>query len=97
MLNEAALEPQVRGSRERRYYPCPLTTPYSTPYSTTPYYPVLYPSLYSLLYYPLLPLTYYPVLYPLLYPLLYYPVPQEMEALLTFAAKTNPFIAEPLG
>ena len=37
------------------------------------------------------------VLYPLLYPLLYYPVPQEMEALLTFAAKTNPFIAEPLG
>ena len=94
VLNEATLEPQVRGIVEALL---PLTTPYPTPYSTSPYYPVLYPSLYSLLYYPLLPLTYYPVLYPLLYPLLYYPVPQEMEALLTFAAKTNPFIAEPLG
>ena len=85
MLNEATLEPQVRGIVEALL---PLTTPYPTPYSTTPYYPVLYPLLY--------PYSTTPY-YRSLYPLLYYPVPQEMEALLAFAAKTNPFIAEPLG
>ena len=63
MLNEAALEPQVRGIVEALL---PLTLPLTLlltlpPLLTTPYYP-------------LLPITtpYYPFLYPLLYPSLYY-------------------------
>jgi len=79
VLNEATLEPQVKGSRG--------ATAGISRGATTPYYPLLY----SLLYYPLLT-TPYSTPYSTTVP-----VPQEMEALLTFAAKTNPFIAEPLG